>query len=70
MARSASDGARPNVDYRRSKLIRTTRTDSKQTRKHITRLIEPYVADGPTVDEVVHVEVADDVEQVPEAMLV
>ena len=62
----ASDGARPNVDYRKSKLVRTNRTDSKQTHKHITRLIEL------AVDElaVVHVEVADDVQQVPEAMLV
>ena len=27
MARSISDGARPNVDYRKSKLIRTNTTD-------------------------------------------
>ena len=27
MARSTSDGARPNVDYTKSKLIRTNRTD-------------------------------------------
>ena len=64
MARSTGDGARPNADYRKSKLIRTNITDSKQTHKHITRLTEL------AVDEVVHVEVADDVQQVPEAMLV
>ena len=64
MARSTSDGARPDVDYRKSKLIRTNKTDSKQTHKYITRLIEL------AVDEVVHVEVADDVQRVPEAMLV
>ena len=51
-------------------MIRTTRTDSKQTRKHITRLIEPCVVDELTVDKVVHVQVADDVQQVPEEMLV
>ena len=50
-------------------MIRTTGTDSKQTRKRITRLIEPYVVDELTVDDVVHVEVADDVQQVPEALL-
>ena len=62
MARSTSDGARPNVDYRKSKLIRTKRTDSKQTHKHVTRLIELAVDDELAVDEVVHVEVADDVQ--------
>ena len=70
MARSTSDGARPNIDYRKSKLIRTNKTDSKQTHKHITRLIELAVDDELADDEVVHVEVADDVQQVPEAMLV
>ena len=64
MARSTSDGARPNVDYRKSKLIRTKITISQQTHKHITRQIELLG------DEVVHVEVADDVQQAPEAMLV
>ena len=64
MARSTSNGARPNVDYGESKVIRTNRTDSEKTHKHITRLIEL------AVDEDVHVEVADDVQQVPEAMLV
>ena len=64
MARSTSDGARPNVDYRKIKLIRTNRTDLRRTHKHITRLTEL------TVDEVVHVEVAGDVQQVPEAMIV
>ena len=39
MARLTSDGARPNVDYRKSKLIRTNRTDLKQTHKHIIRLL-------------------------------
>ena len=70
MAHSTSDSARPNVDYRKSELIRTNRTDTKQTHKHITRLIELAVDDELAVDEVVHVEVADDVQQVPEAMLV
>ena len=64
MARSTSDGARPNADYRRSKLVRTNKINSKQTHKHISRLIEL------AIDEAVHVEVADDIQQVPEAMLV
>ena len=64
MARSFIDNAWPNFDYRKSKLIRTNRTDSKHKHKHILRLIEL------AVDEVVHVGVADDVQQVPEAMLV
>ena len=64
MDRSTSVGARPNANYRKSKLIRTNRTNSKQTHKHITRLIEL------AVDEVVHVIVADGVQQVPAAMLV
>ena len=67
MARSTSDGARPNEN---SKLIRTNRTDSKQTHKHITRLVELPVDDELAVDEVVHVEVADDVQRVSEAMRV
>ena len=70
MACSTSDGARPNFDYRKSKLILTTKKDSKQTHKHIPRLIELPVDDELTVDEVVHVEIADDIQQVPEAMLV
>ena len=70
MARSTSNGARPNFDSRKSKLIRTNRTDSKQTHKHITRLIELTVDDKLAGDDVVHVEVADDVQQVREAMLV
>ena len=70
MARSTSDGARPNVDYRKSRLIYTNRADSKQTHKHITRLIELAVDDELAVDGVVHVVVADDVQHVPEAMLV
>ena len=65
--RSTSDGARPNVDYRKIKLIRTNRTYSTQTHKHITRLIELAVEYELAV-EVVHVEVADDVQQVPETM--
>ena len=52
VARSTSDGARPNVDYRKSKLIRTNRTYSKQTHKHITRLIELAVDDELAVYEV------------------
>ena len=64
MARPTNDGARPTVDYRKSKLTRINRTDSKQTHKHEIRLIEL------AVDDVVHVEVGDDVQQVPEAMLV
>ena len=37
MARSTSDGARPNVDYRKSKFIRTNTTDSnKHTQKYNT----------------------------------
>ena len=55
MARSISDGARPNVDCRMSKLNRTNTTDSKLTHKYISRLLDL------AVDEVVHVEVADDV---------
>ena len=70
MARSTSDRAKPNVDYRKRKLNRTNRTNSKQTHKHITRLIELAVDDELAVNEVVHVEVADDVQQIPEAMLV
>ena len=64
MARSTSDGARLNVDYRRSKLIPTNITGQKLTHKYITRILEL------AADEVVHVEVADDVQQVPQAMLV
>ena len=64
MAHSTSDGARPNVDYIKSKLICTNRTDSILTYKNLTRLTELVV------DEVVHVEIAADVQQVPEAMLV
>ena len=62
--RSTGFGARPNVDYRKRKLIRTNKTDSMLAHKHITRPI------NPAVDEVVNVEVADNVHQVPEAMLV
>ena len=58
MARSTSDGTRPNVDYRKSKLIRTHRTDSKYTQKHVTRLIELAVDDELAVDKVVYVDVA------------
>ena len=64
MARSTSDIARTNVDYRMSKLIRINRTDSNQTHKHITRLIELAVDDELAVDKVVHVEVADGIQQV------
>ena len=70
MARSTSDGARPNVNDRNSNLIRTSRTVSKQRHKHITRLIELAVDHELAAGEVVHVELADDVQQVPEAMLV
>ena len=44
--------------------------DSKQKHKHITLQIELSVDDELAVHEVVHVEVADDVQQVPEAILV
>ena len=63
MAGSTSDRTRTNVDYRKSKLIRTNRTVSKQTHKHITRLTELAVDDELAVDEVVHVEVSDDAQQ-------
>ena len=64
MAPSTSDGARPNVDYRKSKLIHANRTDSKQTHKNITLSFEL------AADEVVDVEVWDEVHQVLEPMLV
>ena len=51
-------------------MIRTNRTDTKQTHKHKTRLFELAVDDKLAVDEVVHIEVADNVQQIPEAMLV
>ena len=51
MARSTSDGVRPNVDYRKSKLIHANRTDSKQTHKNITLSFEL------AADEVIDVEV-------------
>ena len=55
MARSTSDDARPNIDYRKSKLILANRTDSKQTHKNITLSFEL------AADEVVDVEVRDEV---------
>ena len=65
---------KPDSHYFQSYMARSNRTDSIQTHKHITRLIELAVdelaVDELVVDEVVHVEVADDVQQVPEAMLV
>ena len=70
MVSSTSHVAWPNIDCRESKSLRTNRTYSKQTHRHKTRPIEPAVDEEVAVDEVVHVEVADDVEQVPEAMLV
>ena len=51
MARSTSDGAMPNVDYRKSKLVHTNRTDSKQTHENITLSFEL------AADEVVDVDV-------------
>ena len=51
MARSTSDGARPNVDYRKSKLIHANRTDSKLTHKNIALSFEL------AADEVVDVDV-------------
>ena len=70
VARLTSDCARPNADYKKSKLIRTNGTDLKQTHKHITRLFELAVDDELAIDEVAHVEVADDAKQFPEAILV
>ena len=64
MVRSTSDGARPNVDYRKSKLIHANRTDSKQTHTNITFSFEL------AADEVVDVEGFDEVHQVLEPMLV
>ena len=51
MASSTSNGARPNVDYRKGKLIHANRTDSKQTHKDITLSFEL------AADEFVDVEV-------------
>ena len=70
MVRGRKSITQKKVDYTKNKLIGTNRTDSKQSHKYITRLIELAVGDELAVDEVVHVEVADDVQQVPEAMLV
>ena len=64
MARSTSDGARPSVDYRTSKLIHANTTYSNQTHKNRTLSFEP------AADEVVDVEVGDAVHQVLEPMLV
>ena len=51
MARSTRDGARPNADYQKSKLIHANGTDSNQTHQNITLSFEL------AADEVVEVEV-------------
>ena len=67
MARSTSDGLM-SITERASSFAQTKHIPNKHT--HITGLVELAVDDELAVDELLHVEATDDIQQVSEAMLV
>ena len=68
MARSTTNGVRPNVDYGKIKLIRINRTDSTQTHNIYHDELNWLLMMNWLLMK--SFGVADDVQQVPESMLV